>query len=460
MHTDERGLVLTTSSVEAVEAYNEAVRDYFEYRLSAADRVKRAIAADPAFVLAHCLRGYFMLLIGSNATLPAAKKALAAAKARCGSVSARERMHVAALAAWCDGDTRQACDVWEEIVTEAPTDLLALRLNHFGNFWLGESHALRDLPAGVVSAWHPDMSGYGNVLGMLSFGLEECGEYSEAEKIGRRAVEINPEDLWSIHAVAHVLEMQGRLKDGMVWLDQPKGTWADRNPFKDHLWWHTALFPLEAGDYDQVLALYDAEVKVDESGFYLDVQNAASLLLRLEFCGVDVGNRWHALANIAASRVDDHVLGFTDTHFAIALARGGRTDAAEKLLTSLRELAATPNGTTAATLTGPLTLPICEAVLAFAAKDFVGTVELLLPLRYRWQGLGASHAQRDIFSQILIEAAIGAGRTALARHLLAQRAKLRPNSYYTWQRYAGALEASGKAESAAKARQQAASIIQ
>jgi hypothetical protein len=75
MHTDERGLVLTTSNTEAVEAYNEAVRDYLDYRLSAGDKAKRALAADPTFVMGQCLRGYFILLIGSNAVLPAAKKA-------------------------------------------------------------------------------------------------------------------------------------------------------------------------------------------------------------------------------------------------------------------------------------------------------------------------------------------------------------------------------------------------
>src|SRR5262245_66593977 len=116
----------------------------------------------------------------------------------------------------------------------------------------------------------------------------------------------------------------------------PAAHGADRNPFKDHLWWHTALFPLEAGDYDRVLALYDSEVKVDESGFYLDVQNAASLLLRLEFCGVDVGVRWRKLADIAEKRVDDHVFGFTDAHFMNALARDCRRSAADALIGSVR----------------------------------------------------------------------------------------------------------------------------
>jgi tetratricopeptide (TPR) repeat protein len=456
MHTDERGLILTTTSADAAEAFNTAIRDYLEYRLSAGDNVKRALTADAGFAMGLCLRGYFMLLIGSNATVPSARKALVQAKASAASVSRREQMHVAALAAWCDANTPLACDIWEQAITEYPTDLLALRLHHFNTFWLGQSHALRDLPAGALTAWDAQMPGYGTVLGMLSFGLEECGDYSEAEKVGRRAVEINSEDLWSIHAVAHVLEMQGRLKDGIAWLAQPIGTWGDRNPFKDHLWWHTALFPLEMGDYDRVLALYDAEVRVDKNGFYLDVQNAASLLLRLELRGVDVGDRWNALADIVETRVDDHVLGFTDTHFMIALARAGRKAAAQRLLSSLHGFADTANGNAAAAIAARLTTPVCEAVLAFADKDFDRAADLLLPLRYQWHGLGASHAQRDIFSQILIEAAIGAGRKPLARHLLGQRTKLKPNSRFTWQRYADVLESSDDLESACKARYHAA----
>jgi tetratricopeptide (TPR) repeat protein len=456
MFCDARGLQLTTDSAAAVDAFNAAVSDYFEYRLSAGDRVKAALAADPTFVMGQCLRGYFMLLIGSTSTVPAARKALEQARSFAPLASTREQMHVAALAAWCEGDTRRACGIWQQIVAENPTDLLALRLDHFTNFWRGESRALRDVPAAALRGFGADLPGYGNVLGMLSFGLEECGDYAEAEKAGRRSVEIDPDDLWGIHAVAHVLEMQGRLAEGTAWLDQPGGTWANRNPFKDHLWWHTALFPLEAGDYDRVLALYDSEVKVDESGFYLDVQNAASLLLRLEFCGVDVGARWRQLADIAETRVDDHVLGFTDTHFMMALARDGRQSAAAALLESLRRFAGVADANSARPVAGSLTIPVCEAIGAFAEGNFDRTVEILRPLRDQWQGLGASHAQRDIFTQLLIEAAMGAGRTGLARDLLAERTRLRPNSRYSWQRYADALQACGEPEAARGARERAA----
>jgi tetratricopeptide (TPR) repeat protein len=458
MFFDVRGLNLTTDSAVAVEAYDAGVSDYFEYRLSAGERAKAALAADPTFVMGQCLRGYFMLLIGSNSTVPAARKALEQARVYARLASEREQMHVAALAAWCEGDTRRASSIWQQIVAECPRDLLALRLDHFANFWRGESRALHDVPALALRGFDANLPGYGYALGMLAFGLEECGEYIGAEKTGRRCVEINPEDLWGIHAVAHVMEMEGRLVEGTTWLNQPTGTWADRNPFKDHLWWHTALFPLEGGDYDRVLALYDSEVKVDESGFYLDIQNAASLLLRLEFCGVDVGTRWRQLADIAEKRVEDHVFGFTDTHFMMALARDGRQSAAGALLESLRRFANVDDANSARPVASRVTIPVCEAIGAYADKHFDRAVEVLLPLRAQWQELGASHAQRDIFTQILIEAAIGANRTTLARDLLAERSKLKPNSHYTWQRYADALQACGELEEARGARARAGAV--
>jgi hypothetical protein len=147
MFFDARGLNLTTDSAAAVEAYNAAVSDYFEYRLSAGERTKAALAADPTFVMGQCLRGYFMLLIGSNSIMPAARKALEQARAYAQLASIREQMHVGALAAWCEGDTRRASSIWQQIVAECPRDLLALRLDHFANFWRGESRALHDVPA-------------------------------------------------------------------------------------------------------------------------------------------------------------------------------------------------------------------------------------------------------------------------------------------------------------------------
>jgi tetratricopeptide (TPR) repeat protein len=453
LHTDVRGLTLSTANAAAATCYDGAIKSYFEYRLNAGARVKSALEADPDFALAHCLKGYLLMLFGTCAVHDKARAALADAESRAGSVTAREAAHIAALRLWLTGDMARTCALWEEILIEHPRDLLALRLQHFAYFWMGCSQELRGAPARVLHAWDESVPGYGNVLGMLAFGYEECGDYVAAERLGRRAFDLDGEDLWALHAVAHVLEMQGRLREGIDWLDRPADAWDDRNPFRGHLWWHLALFHFERGAYDNVLALYDRSIRADKSDFYLDIQNCASLLARLEFQGVAVGDRWDELADHVETRLDDHVLAFTDAHAMLALT-GAKRPTAEVLLVSLRKFGQWP-GDTAAAVMAPVAIPVCQAIRAYGRGDFGQAVELLLPRRDGLIRLGASHAQRDIFVQLLLQAAIRDGQTKLARALLSERALQRPTSFGTWITYAAVLDTLGETAAATHARHQA-----
>jgi tetratricopeptide (TPR) repeat protein len=451
MQEDERGLALTTASAEAAEGFDRTIRDNLEYRAGTAKSLKATLAADPDFVMGHCLKGLLFCLFGANAYLETARQSLAACRAGSDGVTARERAHVAGLEALIAGDQRRAGRIWDRILVEHPRDLLALRLQHFNLFYMGDSLGLRNAVAQVLPAWDETVPGHGFVQGMYAFGLEESGDYAAAEKHGRLGVEANPDDLWAIHAVAHVMEMQGRLDDGSEWLSQPLDIWDDRNAFKEHLWWHRALFRFERGDHAEVVRLYDEAVRRDkESDFYLNLVNCASLLWRLRFQGVDVGDRWEELADMCEARLDDHVLIFSDLHFAMGLAGAGRLEAMERQLASLEAFAATPDNFAAATVR-PVALPLCRALLAFAGGDPAGAVELLLPIRRDYACLGGSHAQRDIFSQFLIEAALAAHDFKLARALLAERTALKPNSAGTWRKYAEALEGLGDLAGAAEA---------
>ena len=312
MIEDAYGLDLATDSDDAAASWNAAFADTLEHRLSAADHVKAALAADPEFVMGLCMRASMLLQIGSNGVHPKIAETLAKARAHENGATPRERMHIAALEHWLGGNLTRACAVWQEILDQWPADMMALKMHHNGSFWTGNRQGLASAPVAALETFGEDAPMSGFIMGMVAFGLEENGEYSQAEKYGREAVERNEDDLWALHAVAHILEMQCRQEEGRKLLNLPAGTWSDRNPFKDHLWWHSALFALEQGDISRVLELYDAEVRVDETGFYLDVQNAASLLIRLELTGVDVGTRWEELADLAQSRMGDHVMPFTD----------------------------------------------------------------------------------------------------------------------------------------------------
>lgn len=457
MHADQRGLSLTTGSAAAASAYNRAIERYFEYRLDTMKHVKAALEADPDFVMALCLQGYLLMLFGTNAVLDKARLAHGACLERLEAANPRERRHVEALGAWIEGDIEGTVALWDRILFDHPLDLLALRLQHFALFWLGRSRALCGSVAKVAEAWEDSLPGYGNLQGMFAFGLEECGEYRAAERRGRLAVELNSEDLWAVHAVAHVLEMQGRRQEGLLWLDYPADQWDDRNPFRGHLWWHRALFALELGRYDEVLTLYDRSIATDAFQFYLDVQNAAALLLRLEFQGQDIGPRWGPLADHAETAIGDHVLLFTDLHNVMALAREGRDEAAERMLASLAQFGAATGGETAETV-DHLILPVARALLDYQSGDYAAAVERLLPLRYRLAPMGASHAQRDIFAQLLLECAIRGGDWALARGLASERLAWGHPGVGTWSKYGQVLEGLGDKAGADIARQKAAEL--
>lgn len=457
MQTDVRGLSLSTDNPTAVDAYDATVRDFLEYRLSAADRLADCLAADPEFALGHCLKGYLLSLFFTNAVAGEIDRALGQAEHRAATASERERQHIAALRAWREGALERACAIWDDILIAHPTDLVALRLQHAIQFWSGRAQAMRAAAAGVLDAWDPGLPGYGNVLGMYCFALEECGDYAAAEPKGREAVERNPDDLWAVHAVAHVLEMQERHAEGIDWLNHPLDHWQGRNPFKGHLWWHLAMYHCERREFDRVLELYDKAFYAEPSDVYSDIFNASSMLWRLEFQGIDVGPRWQALGEQAAKWIDNHVLGFNDVHSMMSLTGAKRFEDAERLLASLEAQAAGGEGDQAR-LAGRVTVPLARAVLAFARGDYNAAIGILRPLRPLIVEVGGSWAQRDVFQQFLIEAALRAARDDLARALLAERVRQKPKSASSWAKYAAVLEKLGRNATAAAARARAAAV--
>ena len=451
MLADERGLALTTEVPEAARLLDVTLKDNLESRLGATESLKAMLAADPEFVLGHCFKGSIFLLFGNTAYYPKVAEALDFCEARLKTVTPREAAHVRALRAIYEGDQRRAGLIWDEILIQHPRDLMALRLQHFNHFYMGNSSGLRDALARVLPAWNDDVPGAGFVYGMYAFGLEEAGDYDRAEVQGRRAVAMNSNDLWAIHAVAHVMEMQGRLNEGLDWLSQPLELWADRNAFKEHLWWHRALYLLELGRLEETLALYDQAVRLDqESDFYLNLVNCAALLWRLDFLGLDLGDRWEELADHCEKRVEDHALVFSDVHFTMVLAAAGREAALEAQLASMASFAG-QNDHFGSQLIKPLVLPLAKAIKSFAAGDYGDCTNALLALRNDYAPLGGSHAQRDVFDLFLIEAALRDRQTALARALLAERLARKPNSAGSWRKYAEVLEALGDLQGAAQA---------
>ena len=418
---DIHGLPLTTAVSSAADAYNSAVRGYLGYRADASDSLKGALQADPLFALAHCAKGYFMMLAYSRGYVPLAAEAHRAAAALASGATAREQAHVRALGSWIAGDVDGALRGWEAILAEHPTDVMALRLAHFNYFWQGRAPDMRASLERVAPHWHDGLAAWPTFLSCLAFALEESGDYASAERAGRQAVGLDPADVWGTHAVAHVLEMQGRRDEGIEWLSGLERHWVGKSSIVHHLWWHRAMFHLERREFDAVLDLYDRRFRDLSSplvkaipDLYIDVQNAASMLFRLERHGVDVGARWGELADKAQARVGDCLSAFTLPHWMMALAATGRHAAAASMLQAMRENPRPAVREVAA--------PVCEAALAHRRGEHERVIALMSPLLGRLHELGGSHAQRDVLEQLYFDACTKARRDAEAQALLASLA--------------------------------------
>lgn len=458
MYKDAHGLPTTANGQDAVDAYDRMVDRFFEYSPETGAALQHALDIDPDLVMGHCVQGYFLQLVGNAAVLDQAAKALAKAEARAAGATGRERTHVAALAAWCKRDFAGALMCWEAILIDHPRDLFALKLAQFGHLYLGDVANIRDCVARVLPAWDEGLPHYSNVLGMRAFGLEEAGDYPEAEAAGRRAIELDPNDPYAVHAVAHVMEMQDRHRDGIDWIKGLEPHWGKCNNYRYHLWWHYSLYYLDRGEHDEVLRLYDNDIRGDKSDQIRDIANAVALLLRLEFRDIDVGDRWTELAEKCAPRIDEHLLPFHDTHFLLAVACGGRRDAAERMIDSMRDFVATQEASSVAVMR-EISIPLAEAVIAYCDGDYRRTVDSMIPIRYGLQRLGGSHAQRDVYAEMLIEAALNGGRDNLARALLAERSALKPGNPHVWKTYARALDGVGDAAGAEFARDRAKTLL-
>lgn len=424
---DMNGEPVQAASQEIVRLLDDAVTRYARARRDTRDRLARVLESDPTCAMAHALDGYLHVLSSKRDGMARARQALGRLHASgAGQVSLprREALHVAALDAWSSGDMRGAARVWDTLLDEYPRDLVALKVSQFVLSYLGESEGMRDRVERVLPAWTNEHPGYGFALGCYAYALEESGNYARAEDAGRRAVALDRGDIWAAHAVAHVAEMEGRLEDGIEWISSLASEWHDCSNFALHLKWHESLYHLELEHHDRVLSLYDRDVRAESTDEYLDIANAVSLLWRLEQANVDVGSRWRELASRAAAHFDDHALVFVDLHYLMALAAVDPA-AADEFMRACERFAASGQGTEADVM-ADVGLPLARAVVAHRRGAYGAAVDHLYPVRQRIRRIGASHAQRDLFHQLLIDAACRGRRYGEAGELLAERLAWRP----------------------------------
>jgi len=388
--------------------------------------VQQALIEDPGDALAHATKGFYLYAERHHRNVEPLRQCVAECMKHVTATDPQGQHYASALQAASKGNAVEMVFHLEQQLLADPTDIVALKLCQAELFWLGEMQWSASLSSSVAHHWNKDCKYYSDYLAIRAFDLEETGDYLQAEKLGRECVAINPSDVWGTHAVTHVLYMQGRGSEGAQWLDtlHGGGHWEGLGQMVLHLWWHRALFHLINGEPDAALAVFDDYLRnfdIDMVAalpdLYLDLQNATSILLRLEMIGIDVGNRWTPLADICEQRVADVSNAFSSAHYAAVLAADGRFDKADELIDSMRQVSQSGIDLSASYFNAAL--PAAIASVAHRKKDNRKVIDTLMPARYRLVQMGGSHAQRELFLLMLADALQAEGEQALLDNLAA-----------------------------------------
>lgn len=438
LRQDARGCPTSTSSAQAVDQIEAALQSMLSYFGDPLQALDQACAADPTWQYPHTLKASLLLTLGEFGSTQQACEVLAASDALAFGTTQREQAHRAAARAAAAGDWERACELWEGILVSWPRDVAALLFAHLFDFYRGDALNLRRRPERVLHQWSADLPLYGYVLGMAAFGQEECGHYGQAEDSGRAALEINPRDPWAVHAVTHVFEMQGRHHGGARWLASREADWAVDNGFAFHNWFHAGLFHMEEMDTAAAMAVYDKHLgNVNETA--LQRVDRTAILWRLKLLGADVGDRFQVLRACWDMRTPAAgFYAFNDVHAVIAHAGAGDHGGAKAIVDAMTMPAA--SGASNQRMTREVGLPLAQAFLAYATEDYAAAAEGLLKVRDRAHVFGGSHAQRDIITLTLMDAAIRSRQRALAQHVLYERYAAKAGTALTafWQERVGA----------------------
>jgi hypothetical protein len=428
-HPDARGNPCSSASATARDAAEQALWRLMSFHEPPLADLDAAIAADPGWALPHTVKAGFLLSLTEPALLPEAALHLERAGELASHATPRENAHLEATRAVLEGRWHQACRIWDELLVEHPRDALALQWAQLWDFYRGDALGLRLRPARALPEWDEGDPLLPCVLGLYAFGLEESNFYPQAEEAGRRALSLDPRVPWAVHAVTHVLEMQGRFEEGSSWLRQHQPAWAEGNGLGCHLWWHKALFRLEAMDLAGAVRLLDGHLAGELLQITLNRIDAASLLWRLRLLGEDVTDR--AAALVDRWPLDDAHAGhyaFNDLHVVLALLAADEPHRAEAWLARCAERALQPADAARSNhlMAREVGLPLMRGLLALARGDADGAVDLMAAVRSRSQQFGGSHAQRDLIDQTLLAAASRGGRRSLGRALINERTMAKP----------------------------------
>lgn len=404
--TDRLGLAVSTTSSEALTAYEQGINLALRWRGGAMEALTTAATADPHFALAHCTRAYVGLRMGQVDTVVAAHQQALALQ---DSVhTEREHMHVQAIDALAHHDRATAQSVLDQLMAQYPTDRIALwqlNLMHTAQGTRREALALarRSLEA------CPDEPIFQTMTG---FFLEQLGYNDDGLTMSLRSLAADPTNLYTYHAVGHAYQSRGDYRHALSTFERAAS--LERYP---HILWHLAEMRAILG-YERFTRDYWASTAPA-----LPLFERIELMWRLEIirhATVDAAV-WQDLATQGERHLQqaDYLTIWMHHWIGLALARAGKSPQAQQQLEFLRRLPEGPASGYWSTLGADL----FAGEMALMRGDYSTAASLMAPAVQHIGAIGGgSREQKDIFLDVFLELQRRLGHTeqviALAQHRL------------------------------------------
>jgi hypothetical protein len=382
----------------SVDAWNTAWAEFMHFEGDPLVTLADANATDTSFVLGSVFVAIYSILGGLPFTAESVAIAVEVARSRLGT-SERERVFVEAMGHVIVGDFSNAADTLDRYAV-GRCDLAAVRIAHDIYLHVGDAAGRLRSSRSAIASWTPETAGWSFVMGQLAFALEEAGQFDEAERVGRTALDADPLDLWARHALVHVFESTENSAAFFALLDPSTPVWERQESLALHMWWHIGVRCLQNGDVRRVIEISDRMVPEATSPFRLC--DVTALLWRLELAGHSVGDRWAAVAERWDATVERHSCAFIDVHASMAFARRPDHVGAARWSSGLAAawlddgtaLGASQNSATFRSVVRPL----AEAFDAFAREDLDRSVNLFDAVASDSHRIGGSNVQRAIIS--------------------------------------------------------------